>query len=192
MEVKKRVESNSIKKRVIHIIYWLLHLFVLLIWKIPSQNLRLIFYRFLGMSIGKKSIIWWRWEIFLPNKVKIWKNSVIWSKVLLDARMWIEIWNNVNFSSEVAIYTLQHDVQNRNFDCVWKKVIINDYSWISTRVTILPWVTIWKWAVVAAGAVVTKDVPDYMIVWWIPAKIIWERNKELTYTLNSDWFIPFI
>jgi maltose O-acetyltransferase len=49
---------------------------------------------------------------------------------------------------------------------------------------ILPGVTIGKGAVVAAGAVVTKDVPPYAIVGGVPAKVIGERTKDLRYTLN--------
>lgn len=60
--------------------------------------------------------------------------------------------------------------------------------WIASRVTILPGVTIGEGAVVAAGAIVTKDVEPYSIVAGVPAKRIGERNKNLEYTLNH---MPF-
>lgn len=45
-------------------------------------------------------------------------------------------------------------------------------AWLGMNVTICPGVTIGEYAVVAAGAVVTKDVPDYAIVGSVPAKVI--------------------
>lgn len=50
--------------------------------------------------------------------------------------------------------------------------MIENYVWLASRVTVLPGVTIGRGAVVAAGAVVTKDVPPLAIVGGVPAKII--------------------
>jgi acetyltransferase-like isoleucine patch superfamily enzyme len=51
-------------------------------------------------------------------------------------------------------------------------VTIKENAWIGIGVVICPGVTIGKNAVVAAGAVVTKDVPDNVMVGGIPAKVI--------------------
>lgn len=53
---------------------------------------------------------------------------------------------------------------------------------------ILPGVTIGKGAVVCAGSVVTKDIPDYSIVAGIPSKIIGHRTKELNYICEPKEF----
>lgn len=53
-----------------------------------------------------------------------------------------------------------------------KPIIINDYAWISFNVAILKGVTIGKGAIVAAGSVVTKDVPAFTVVAGNPALII--------------------
>ena len=55
---------------------------------------------------------------------------------------------------------------------------------IGSRVTILPGVHIHKGAVVASGAVVTKDVGEYEVVGGVPAKLIRMRSKDLRYTLK--------
>ena len=60
----------------------------------------------------------------------------------------------------------------------YKDIIINDGVWIGMNSIILPGVTIGKKAVVAAGSVVTKNVPDYCIVAGNPAKIIRELKEE--------------
>jgi acetyltransferase-like isoleucine patch superfamily enzyme len=55
---------------------------------------------------------------------------------------------------------------------VGKPIFIKQNAWIGANVTLLPGVTIGENAVVAAGAVVSKDVPDNAVVGGIPAKII--------------------
>lgn len=55
---------------------------------------------------------------------------------------------------------------------------IGDDVWIGTRVIILPGVHIGNHCIIGAGAVVTKDVPDYAIVAGVPAKIIRMRNEK--------------
>ena len=51
-------------------------------------------------------------------------------------------------------------------------LIIGDDVWIGTRAIILPGVTIGNGVIIGAGAVVTKDVPDYAIVGGVPARVI--------------------
>lgn len=61
--------------------------------------------------------------------------------------------------------------------------------YLASRVTVLPGVRIGRGAVVASGAVVTKDVPPLAIVAGIPAKIIGKRSECLEYTLDTQsWF----
>ena len=57
-------------------------------------------------------------------------------------------------------------------DLIPKKIVIKDYAWIGSKSVILPGVTIGENAVVGAGSIVTKDVPDNAIVAGNPAKII--------------------
>ncbi|WP_261845223.1 acyltransferase [Aliamphritea ceti] len=78
---------------------------------------------------------------------------------------------------ECYIITQNHKYLEEGYDGYEQKdVLIDDYSWIGHRVTILPGITIGKHAIVAAGAVVTKDVPDYGIVGGNPAKFIKSRR----------------
>jgi acetyltransferase-like isoleucine patch superfamily enzyme len=65
-----------------------------------------------------------------------------------------------------------HDVTDRQAEGKGGEIIIKDGAWVATRAMVLKGVTIGKRAVVAAGAVVTKDVPDYAVVAGVPAKVI--------------------
>lgn len=65
-------------------------------------------------------------------------------------------------------------------------VTIEENVWVASHVLILPGVTIGEGAVIAAGAVVTKDVPPYSIVGGNPAKVIKYRDIERYRQLKSD------
>ena len=72
----------------------------------------------------------------------------------------------------VRIATINHDMNQRHTRYTYGKVTIRKNAWIGMNVTICPGVTVGRYAVVAAGAVVTKDVPNYAVVGGVPAKVI--------------------
>ncbi len=70
--------------------------------------------------------------------------------------------------------------------CVDKKITIGDCVWFGNRVIVTGNVTIGEGAIIAAGSVVTKDVPPMAIVGGNPAKIIKYRNAEHYYLLKKE------
>lgn len=168
----------------------LLLLFATMTGYVPWHAYRLFIYRnILRIKIGKQTSIHWRTRFFQPMGIKIGNNCVIQSDVFLDGREGLSIGNDVVIGPEVMIFTLEHDVNSPTFEAKGGPVKIDDYVWISTRAMVLPNITIGKGAVVAAGAVVTKDIEPYTIVGGIPARKIGERTKDLQYHL--DYHIPF-
>lgn len=164
-----------------------------LIGSVPSHHVRNGAYRHLfRVTMGKKVVIYSHAEIRAPRSLTIGDNSIIGDHAILDARRGITIGRNVNVSTGVWIWTLQHDPQDPSFRATGGPVVIRDRAWISCRVTVLPGVTIGEGAVVAAGAVVTKDVADFAIVAGVPAKVIGKRNAALNYNLDEFPYIPFI
>ena len=151
---------------------------------IPSHQLRLLAYRRLfGMSIGSGSTIYRAPEIRKPSRIAIGRNTVIGNGAVLDGRGGLRIGDNVNFSSGVWVWTMQHDKDSPDFAAEAAPVVIGDRAWLSCRTTVLPGLTIGEGAVVCAGAVVTSDVAPYTVVGGVPAKPIGERTRQLTYTL---------
>lgn len=152
---------------------------------IPSHVIRLFFYRYcLGLEIGKNSHIFMDAWFDSKKNFSMGKNSVINQKCRLDNRGCITIGDNVSISAEVCILTADHDLQSYDFAGRIRPVIIEDYVFIGTRAMILPGVILGKGCAVAAGAVVTKNVPPFTIVAGIPAKSIGKRTTDLQYCLN--------
>jgi maltose O-acetyltransferase len=147
---------------------------------IPSRHLRCFLLRCTGAKIGKNVSMYNSIEFRNPSALIIKDNCSIGKHVLLDARKKLIINKCVTISSHVLIWTLHHDYNSPGFDCVGAQVEIAEYSWICSRAIILPGVKIGKGAVVAAGAVVTKDVAPFTIVGGVPAKKIGMR-KEMDY-----------
>lgn len=153
---------------------------------VPSHRLRKAGLRLYRAKIAPDALLYHGFWIFGPSKLAIGSSSVIGDHAILDAREGLTIGQNVNLSTNVAIWTGQHDYQSPDFAYEGGPVVIGDRAWLSFRSTILPGVTIGEGAVVAAGAVVTKDVPPFTIVAGIPAKAIGTRNRDLRYNLVKD------
>jgi acetyltransferase-like isoleucine patch superfamily enzyme len=117
--------------------------------------------------------------------IEIGNRSFINSGAHLDGRGGLlRIGSNVDIAQHVTIWTLDHDPHDDFHRSRGRDVIIEDYVWIASRVTILPGVTIGRGAVVATGSVVAKDVAPMAIVGGIPAKSIGVRRSGLKYTLT--------
>ena len=97
----------------------------------------------------------------------------------------VVIGNDVMMGPECRIYTVNHradrlDIPMRLQGATEEQpVIIGNDVWIGTRVTILPGVKIGDHSIIAAGAVVTGDVPPYAIVGGVPAKVIRDRRAGI-------------
>jgi acetyltransferase-like isoleucine patch superfamily enzyme len=164
---------------------------------IPIHHVRRFFYRLAGMKIGSGSTLHMMCRIYDPRHIAIGEDTIIGEKSTLDGRRQLAgstgelvIGNHVDIASEVMIWTSQHDLRDSSFAAIEKPVTIEDYVFIGPRAIILPGVTIGKGAAVAAGAVVTKSVPDRAIVAGIPAQQIGERPADsLNYRLGrARWF----
>lgn len=167
--------------------YWLDFTLMLLRWVgyIPSHSIRNIKYRFFGIKIGKGSTIHMWANFFEPKNISIGEDTIIGDHAFLDGREKLTIGDHVDIASSVMIYNSEHDLESVEFKARSEPVKIEDYVFIGPRVIIMPGVKIGKGSVVAGGAVVTKDVPDFAIVGGVPAKIIGERkNKDLNYKLG--------
>jgi len=161
--------------------FWLLIL--RLIAYLPSHTVRKLFYLLSGVKIPlTSSTIYQGANFFNPAGITIGFDSLIGDHCFLDGRAALTIGNHVDIASQVLIYTNEHDINSPNFANSFGPVTIDDYVFIGPRVIILPGVHVHRGAVVAAGAVVTKDIPQFEIWGGVPAKKIADRQiKNPTY-----------
>ena len=156
----------------------------------PVHSVCKLFYRLAGMKIGRGSAIHMGAKFHDPKGIKIGRDTIIGEQVVLDGRGSLTIGDHVDFATGVMVYTAEHDVHDPDFKARVEPVIIEDYVFIGPRSIILPGVKIGKGAIVAAGAVVSKDVEPFTIVGGVPAKHIKERElKNPSYKLGrAAWF----
>jgi acetyltransferase-like isoleucine patch superfamily enzyme len=107
--------------------------------------------------------------------IKIGSNNFVGERTQIQGRGGIEIGNNVLIAANVFISSSNHDFQNPNSvdylkKEVPKKIQINKNVWIGANSVIIAGIHIAKYAIVAAGSVVTKDVEAYTMVAGNPAK----------------------
>lgn len=108
------------------------------------------------------------------RRMKFGKNIIINAGATILSPGIVELEDNALIGPSVKIVTVDHDLNDRHNLFHFGKVTIKDNAWICIGSIICPGVTIGKNSVVAAGSVVTEDVPDNVMVGGIPAKIIKE------------------
>ena len=178
----RQLTTKDAGEKIVSRVYnWFLDFELLIItWAglVPSHLFRLLIYTAAGVKIGQGSRIHIGARFFDPTNIEIGQDSIIGDHVFLDGRDKLKIGDHVDIASQVLIYNSEHDINSEDFHAVTAPVIIEDYVFIGPGAIILPNVKIGKGAVVAAGAVVTKDVLDFAIVGGVPAEVIGERKLK--------------
>ena len=147
---------------------------------------RRLIYRAAGISIGSKTII--RGVLHLRggrkavHNLTIGHDCLIYPPSSIDCCASVRVGNNVTFGPGVIIITGTHELSDpcrRAGVLLPRPVVIEDGVWLCLGAMILPGVTVGKGSVVAAGAVVTKDVPPHTLVGGNPAKILRTLETEV-------------
>lgn len=107
------------------------------------------------------------------KNITIGKNVFINSGCHFQDQGGIEIGDGCLIGHNVVLATINHDLYPENNRINhYAPIKLGKSVWVGSNSTILPGVTVGDWAVVAAGAVVTRDVPPLTIVGGVPAKVI--------------------
>lgn len=152
-----------------------------------SDKLRAKFIAKTGVKIGEEVRICQSIEItFIENteNIIIGKKSFINSGVCFacaSSDVEIAVGNYVMIGPQCRLETTNHSVtllEDNKRGKFRESIVIEDQVWLAADVTVLPGVRIGKGSVVAAGAVVTKDVPPYSLVGGVPARMIRSIEKQ--------------
>lgn len=165
--------------------------------RIPFSKIRCRLYERLGnvqFESVDDTLIMRGVEILDPEKLQIGKGTVVNRHVVLDARGGLEIGRDVGIAERSILLTGAHGFEGGVTDHVWR-TRIEDKVFINLGAMVMPGVHVGEGAVIAAGAIVTKDVEPWSIVAGVPAKKIGDRTP-CTYELfrrtaaggyNPDW-----
>lgn len=144
---------------------------------------RKLFLVLLGAKIGDDSIVmgvrFFNWHQTGPGSLEIGKECFIGDETLIDLYDKVTIKNQVTIAQRVTILThlnvgySNHPLQ-KFFPKASKPVIFEPGSVVAANSTILPGVTVGSQSFVAAGSVVTENVPPHSLVAGVPAKVIRE------------------
>lgn len=111
--------------------------------------------------------------VYDPENISLGNFVDIGENVVLRGGGGIVIGSRVLIAAGAAITSVGHPVQPPRWGrTVAKPIVIGNEVWIGTNAVVLPGVTIGDGAVIAAGAVVTRDVPPYTVVAGVPARVI--------------------
>jgi acetyltransferase-like isoleucine patch superfamily enzyme len=184
--------AAGVRLFVIHLVNYLTNH---VISHIPSFGVRKWWYgRILGIKMGQQAVVHmgcFMWS-YTPrhvrnNGIEFGDHSYINRGCCIDIRGPLTIGKNVSISPEVMILTAAHDANDPSFPVHHRPVVIDDYVWIGSRAVILPGVTLGRGCVVAAGAVVSRDVQPLEIVAGVPARPVGVREESATvYVLDGQ------
>ena len=127
--------------------------------------------------IGEGSRVMSPITVVRPNAVSIGKCVVVMNGCLMMSAGTITIDDDARIAANVQLISNNHDPYNRNI-ITCRPVRICKGAWVGAGSTILPGVTVGKYAIVGAASVVTKDVPDYAVVVGNPAQVIKFLDKD--------------
>lgn len=143
------------------------------------SKIKTLFIKHKFKSFGKRSIISYTSILRQKENISIGSDTGIGEFVHIWGGGEVQIGNRVLIASHVSITSVTHNYNSNDMrfsPVIYKPITIKDDVWIGTHAAIMPGVNIGVGAVIGAGAIVTKDVPDKAIVTGVPAKIIKYRQ----------------
>ena len=137
------------------------------------EEIRKLFSELIGQEVDEGFGLFPPFNADYGQNIKVGKNVFINSGCCFQDQGGIEIGDNVLIGQQVVMATINHDLNSeKRTNMLPAPVKIGNGVWIGAHATILSGVTIGENSIVAAGAVVTKDVPENVVVAGVPAKII--------------------
>jgi maltose O-acetyltransferase len=164
------------------------HAFAHLAETLPSASFsrtRTALLRAAGVTIGEQSLIQGKVRVTGHGNpcelLSIGESTLVTGGLHVDLGAPIRIGNLVRIGHDVSLLTINHavgPVYLRAGLSFCAEIVVEDGCWLASRCTVLPGVTIGAGAVVAAGSVVTRDVPKNTLVAGVPARHVRDLSEE--------------
>jgi putative colanic acid biosynthesis acetyltransferase WcaF len=151
-----------------------------------------------AFNLSRYGLTWLRWRArgltaphlvyinprarFFPARNVTLDASCILGEVYFYALAPVFVGAHAVINDGVFLCTASHDHSDPDYPLVSRPIRVGERAWLATNATVLPGVSIGRGAVVAAGSVVTRDVPDMTIVGGNPAREIGQRKA-----VQGDW-----
>ncbi len=155
--------SFSLQNRIVRALWNCIYVLLFRFSPRPLHAWRDFLLRIFGARLGAKShiypkaIIWAPWNLVCGDQVGVADGAIIYNQAL------IRIGKRAVISQGAHLCSGTHDYTAPNFPLIARPITIGDEAWIAAEAFIHPGVTIGDGAVIGARAVVTKDMPAWMI-----------------------------
>lgn len=127
-------------------------------------------------------------KVICPERITMGNDVLIANRCWIQAAGGLTVGSRVMLGPNVQILTSNHDIET--LLTVNAPIVLEDEVWIGAGATVLPGVRVGRGAVVAAGAVVNRDVPEFSVVGGIPARVlktIDPNKKKVCYFNRPGW-----
>lgn len=152
---------------------------------VPSYSLRrFVLRRVFRVRMGCNVYVHMGVKFLKPWGVVIGNDVNIQLGCFIDGRGGLVICDNVDITIGVKILTQQHDLQDSKYTTVSRAVYINSNCVIGSFALLMPGVTIGEGAVVGAGSVVSRSIPEWSIAVGNPCLVKRQRNREIDYKVG--------
>lgn len=136
-------------------------------------------WRAAGLRVGERSRLMGALHLTgraaWQENLSIGVDTLVTGPLSIDLEAPVRIGDRVRMGHDVLLLTVDHQIGKPEYRCSHsfaRPISIGDGAWLGSRVVVLPGVSIGKGAVVAAGAVVTRDVPADTLVAGVPARVL--------------------
>ena len=177
------IKRNGVKSIFVHFLELYIGGFLKLLPGIGGLILRDVFYRMLFQSAGKKLIIYPNVYIIFSHKISVGKRVAINVGTYIDGRGGVKMGDNILIGPNCVISSTGHGTASIEIPMAeqavqYGEIKIGNDVWLGANVFVRMGVTIHDGCIIAAGSVVTTDVPPYSVYGGVPAKLISQRTDK--------------
>lgn len=173
------VAQTSRRNRVVRAIWGIAYALVFRPTLRTSHGWRCFVLRCFGARIGvhgriyRKCEIWAPWNLVCEDVVTIADGAVIYNPSL------VTIASHATVSQDAYLCGAGHDIDSGGFAMVSKPITLGAYSWICARAVVMPGVTVCEGAVLALGAIASRDLEPWSVYAGAPARLLRRRSRPL-------------